>query len=319
MAPVTPLAILLVSADRRQVWHWAVALTPVAAQLWHALEELPREHTPTAYPLVIVTDGVEDFARDPRFAFLEQTAFGVVRLGIGDSGDLAPALERHAMNSPATSVSEVELPDDVSARELALVCRLLGEIVLLRRTLYAGDQERIRLAEQALSDPLTGLPNRRAWDNELAQRMASAAQSREIVVVAIFDLDYFKRVNDCGGHLLGDAVLRAAGRAIEGSIRPHDFAARLGGDEFGVLLTELESGAAPQVIARIRQEVSRAASAVATSRITASVGYTLVATEFVDRANSDAPFTAFAAADAALHEAKQAGRDREIAAPLAEP
>jgi len=319
MTTLTQLAIVLVSADRRQLRHWAAALTPVAAHLWQSIQEVPRDESLAARPLIIVTDGLEDFARDPRFAFLANTEFGVVRLGSGDSGDLAQALDRLAASTPARSSSEVELPVDVSARELALVCRLLGEIVMLRRAVYAGDRERNRLAEQALRDPLTELPNRRAWDDELAKRLSSSLQAHELFVVAIFDLDHFKRVNDHGGHLLGDEVLRAAGRAIDDSIRPHDFAARLGGDEFGVILAELESGAAAHVIARIRQEISRTTSEVAASPITASAGYSLITAEFADHANRDAPSTAFAAADAALRQAKQAGRNREIVASLAEP
>ncbi len=81
-----------------------------------------------------------------------------------------------------------------------------------------------QLTDEALTDPLTGLPNRRAWDAQLAQAMKAG---REPVAVAMFDIDHFKQFNDSYGHPAGDRLLREAAAAWKAEIRSGDFLARL--------------------------------------------------------------------------------------------
>lgn len=312
-------AILLLSADRRELRRWAAAVTSIAAQVWQSVDEVPDEDSFAAHPLVVVTDEPYDPARQPRLRSLETLEHGLVRLGRGDSSELMLALGQLADNKTAPSAIEIELPVDVAARELALVCRLLGEIVLLRRMVRSSGDEREQLREQALTDNLTGLPNRRAWDDRLAYLRTSCGEDSSAHVVAIFDLDRFKQVNDQAGHVVGDAVLRATGQALAASIRRHDFAARIGGDEFGLILTQLAAESVVSVIGRLREDMALATSKLFTPGVTVSVGYAMSTGRDTKNTGSREPAALFAAADAALREAKVAGRDRAVAARLAKP
>ena len=128
-------------------------------------------------------------------------------------------------------------------RELTLACELLAQIVRLRRRERQAAEIHRELSAQAMSDPLTGLPNRRAWDLALTGALAvAAAEARDQLCLAILDLDHFKHINDLHGHVVGDEVLRASGRAIYDHLRQDDFVARLGGDEFGLLVWVPDDG-----------------------------------------------------------------------------
>src|SRR5438309_3527364 len=114
-------------------------------------------------------------------------------------------LSRGQMGMVAVGVglpADVSLPTDHSSRELRLACLLLAEIVRLRRQREASRRQERVLTHLALSDPLTGLPNRRAWDQELAERLAAVAIDAPWCL-ALFDVDHFRTVNDQAGHLAG--------------------------------------------------------------------------------------------------------------------
>jgi diguanylate cyclase (GGDEF)-like protein len=152
-----------------------------------------------------------------------------------------------------------------------------------------------RLAEIALTDTLTGLPNRRAWDNRLGQ----AIRDHEPICVALLDLDFFKAFNDNHGHQGGDRLLKEAAAAWRAELRTTDLLARYGGEEFAVLLPGHDLGAARRVVDRLRAVMPREQSC--------SAG---VARR---EATEDAP-TLLARADAALYEAKRGGRNRSVIA-----
>jgi diguanylate cyclase (GGDEF)-like protein len=202
--------------------------------------------------------------------------------------------------------ADVVLPADVTNRELSLVCSLLTEITRLRRESSNRHLERTEMRHLAYSDPLTGIPNRRAWDQQAEQQFELAVRSGTSLGLAIIDLDHFKQVNDRYGHASGDEALKSAARAISASVRASDFVARLGGDEFGLLLPELVPSAAATVMERIRRAVATQCSRPAGPNISASIGYALRTTEskfstFFDRC------------DDALRQAKGNGRDRAAA------
>jgi diguanylate cyclase (GGDEF)-like protein len=203
--------------------------------------------------------------------------------------------------------ADVVLPESFSPRELALACRLLSSVVRLRRQVQEGRQTGRRLREEALGDSLTGLPNRRAWDEELSQRIAAAQSQGQPLCLAVVDLDHFKQVNDGWGHAAGDRLLQAAAGALKQSLRQDDFVARLGGDEFGLLLAGLDAEAAASVIERLRSGLP-ARIAQATPYVTSiSIGYTLW--------QGSGPCTAESlakGADAARRQAKCQGRDRAV-------
>ena len=212
---------------------------------------------------------------------------------------------RASIRIGATGAADVRLPADCPAGELRLACQLLAQIVECRRRERQAVEIQRSLSQQALSDPLTGLPNRRAWDEALAERSTPAAGR---LCLAILDLDHFKEINDLHGHAIGDEVLRAAGQAVCDNLRHGDFVARLGGDEFGLLLWVADDQQAAAVVERVRSSLPERFARTGLPRVTASAGYRL--TDGVQPAGSAEAL--YAAADASLREAKLGGRDRTV-------
>lgn len=131
---------------------------------------------------------------------------------------------------------------------------------LLQSELTAADELRRseRLALQAATDELTGLSNRRAWNELMAREEERCRRYGHSAAVLVVDLDDFKQVNDSGGHSAGDAVLVRLARALQSGARRHDLVARLGGDEFGILAAECDLAGAKALLARIENAVAQA-------------------------------------------------------------
>lgn len=170
------------------------------------------------------------------------------------------------------------------------------------------------LRRMAQIDSLTGLANRRMLMDRLGEEFSRARRYSMPLALLLIDLDYFKQVNDCRGHLIGDAVLSATASALDALKRPADLAARYGGEEMVLLLpeTDLEGarGAATRVWRTLRA-ISHVDTDGSTFRVTASIGLATLC-------DADAsPESLLARADAALYAAKNQGRDR-IAVALAE-
>jgi diguanylate cyclase (GGDEF)-like protein/PAS domain S-box-containing protein len=136
----------------------------------------------------------------------------------------------------------------VEPRTLATVRLLAAEAAL---AIERGDLLR-RLAEQALTDELTGLPNRRAFAHEIEREIARARRSGSSLTVAMIDLDRFKRFNDRHGHIEGDRLLRASADAWRAQLRGSDTLARIGGDEFVALLPDSDNETARHILDRLR-------------------------------------------------------------------
>lgn len=108
-----------------------------------------------------------------------------------------------------------------------------------------------RLNHDTVHDPLTKLYNRRGFFDHLGQAVGRSTRYGWSFSLMLFDIDYFKKVNDTRGHPYGDEVLRLIGRRLKASLRVGDVAARLGGDEFAVLLADADAGAAAPVLDRL--------------------------------------------------------------------
>lgn len=160
----------------------------------------------------------------------------------------------------------------------------------------------------ALSDPLTGLMNRRAFAT-YAERNARRRIGRQPVALLVLDIDHFKSVNDHHGHDTGDRMLVAFAAAAEASVRPSDQLFRMGGEEFCFVLPDTTLHAAIQVAERIRAnfELTEIPSQAGAARTTVSVG--VAATEYTIDLE-----LLLAAADAAVYEAKARGRNRVVVA-----
>lgn len=163
----------------------------------------------------------------------------------------------------------------------------------------------LKLARLAATDALTGIPNRRFFDQFSAIEFSRVARFGEPLSVLLIDLDHFKEVNDAHGHFAGDEVLRAVARAGFGVLRECDALARIGGEEFVCLLPGTDAAGAQVAAERLRLEIERLAIplASATVSVTASIGVGTVAPD--DRCIGDA----LRRADEALYLAKAAGRN----------
>jgi diguanylate cyclase (GGDEF)-like protein len=137
------------------------------------------------------------------------------------------------------------------------VQRLITRVRAQAAAARAAERERERLFAQveelARTDPLTGVGNRRAWEDALARALTEAARRDHPVTLALLDLDGFKALNDTAGHHAGDVALQDCARAWSAELRAGDTLARLGGDEFGVLLPVCDEAEAELVIARLRE------------------------------------------------------------------
>jgi diguanylate cyclase len=125
------------------------------------------------------------------------------------------------------------------------------DVAGLLRQIAALKEEVRELARLARVDPLTGLANRRGWDEQLDRELAQAERSGRPVSVALLDLDDFKRFNDAHGHQAGDRLLVAAAAAWQGQFRDGDVLCRWGGDEFAALLPDCAEDEAREIIARV--------------------------------------------------------------------
>jgi diguanylate cyclase (GGDEF)-like protein len=167
----------------------------------------------------------------------------------------------------------------------------------------SADEARRELAVRAATDPLTGLANRRTFDERLEAELSRARRHGRPLALAVFDIDHFKRTNDVLGHVAGDAVLESIARTLQDAARRGDVIARLGGEEFGWLMPETDLDAAVLAADRARRAVRDATHPGGTPQ-TISAGVHALTT---DVTGAEA---LYAAADAALYAAKRGGRDR---------
>lgn len=159
----------------------------------------------------------------------------------------------------------------------------------------------------ALTDGMTGLNNRRYFDEALGQYLEEFIRIGRPVGLMILDLDHFKSINDTYGHDVGDEVLRAVSRCLLEYTRHHDFVARLGGEEFAVIVPNMDQESLSVFAERLRAAVERLALDVGNVRlrITMSVGLAVA-----KGAGSENAAALVKRADVNLYNAKQAGRNR---------
>jgi diguanylate cyclase (GGDEF)-like protein len=234
--------------------------------------------------------------------------------GVAESSDkgayaLSSSLGRiEADDSPVGAMTVARAKRPFTANERRVFLYLVGQA--------AASVENVALhelvSEQAVTDELTGLPNHRAFSDAIQKEAARADRFRHDLSLLILDIDDFKQVNDTHGHLQGDAVLRAIGRIVDDESRGIDEPARYGGEEFVVALPETSLEGALEVGERIRTRI--AAQAVprvdggGSLAVTASLGAAVMGDSIGDVNDL------IAAADAALYEAKRAGKNRVVAA-----
>lgn len=188
--------------------------------------------------------------------------------------------------------------------------RHYARLVRLSADLGAANDKLLQLS---LQDGMTGLSNRRAFDQYLAEQMAISTRHQRAMALVLLDVDHFKRYNDHHGHHAGDECLRQVGAALQRCCqRPGDMAARYGGEEFALILPDTDSTGAVHIAESARQSIARLLIAhpqCASGYLTISVG--AAATMGPGPANAA---QLIKAADEALYQAKQAGRNRVVLA-----
>jgi diguanylate cyclase (GGDEF)-like protein len=214
------------------------------------------------------------------------------------------SLERLVAARAADAAQEADAAAQ-RARTLLVVfggLSLLLALVLARtlaQSLARRAELMTQLAQLARVDSLTGVGNRRTWDEALARGLERARRTGRACSVGLIDLDHFKRYNDAHGHLRGDALLRTAAQAFATRLRGDDLIARYGGEEFSVLLHGCDRQSALVLFERMQN--------ILPAGQTFSAGV-------ADTDGREDPVQVLARADAALYRAKELGRNRTVAA-----
>lgn len=165
------------------------------------------------------------------------------------------------------------------------------------------------LRQQAVTDPLTGLYNRRYLNREAPLLLEQASASQKPLSLILLDLDHFKKINDEHGHLTGDHVLRIAASRMRAAVRPEDKVCRYGGEEFLVLLPDTGVELAVSIAERIRMRLADPVHEPPGMRLTASAGVSTIKTA------ETGINPALRRADQALYAAKSSGRNCVHAVP----
>lgn len=185
--------------------------------------------------------------------------------------------------------------------------QLRGDLDKLEHQAFDLRREIIKIQEKALRDPLTGLANRRAYDERLTQEYARWRRFSEPLVILIFDIDNFKKLNDRLGHKAGDKALQALAAVLQKRMRATDFIARYGGEEFVVILSNTNSEGAFKAAEEMRKAVEQAGLHSNNKPINITVSGGLSGFQ-----EGDVPEKVFERADKAMYAAKKQGKNRCI-------
>ena len=296
----------ILGKQRATVWFWddaEQALTPVASAGFSA-----EEHDALLGRIVRPGDAPELAAMladlQPQLLRPSEAHPALARLladfGTGDSA-VAPLVADGRLQGVVTAVCPAERPPGAAAALL----ETLGGVA--DQTAIALQNARLvaRIRHQSLHDPLTGLPNRVRFA-ELLEAALGAPDGPGATAVLFCDIDDFKRVNDTLGHAAGDELLRGIAERLRGAVRTGDAVGRLSGDEFALLLPAVASMEAARTVAEAVIACFDHPFHVegADLRVTTSVGIAL------DDGRGAVPDTLLRRADAAMYEAKLAGRNR---------
>jgi diguanylate cyclase (GGDEF)-like protein/PAS domain S-box-containing protein len=190
----------------------------------------------------------------------------------------------------------------------------LGDVVVILRDVTERKELEIKLAAMAMTDGLTELANRRAFDEALTREWKATFRTGSPTSLLLLDLDHFKAFNDQYGHQVGDDCLRSVAAAVGSTVRrPRDFVARYGGEELAVILPETDSAGAIYIAEQVRQAVERlmvphSGNREGNSYVTVSIGVTTAVPSVGGTVKM--PEGLLLTADSALYKAKHHGRNR---------
>lgn len=222
-----------------------------------------------------------------------------------DLDDLKRVLENHLEGLLGT-MDQHRKQRDEREQEVAGRLQSLAERVAHMEQEAQGFREHLEEQRQkALIDPLTGLPNRAAWSERLDQEISHWQRHGNTLMLAMLDLDHFKRINDNYGHLAGDKVLKLIASVLRKRLRSTDFIARFGGEEFVLLMPSTVPAAGMKLLELLRASIEACPFHFKGERVTITISMGLTA--FRPGEHSD---LVLKRADQALYRAKNAGRNR---------
>lgn len=234
----------------------------------------------------------------------------------------------HELRQVGRQVGEMNLPGELAGAQRGVLeqiiavidsnKRLEDDLVCARYQLETQARELDRTRMEARTDALSGVSNRKAFDETLQYMLAHAKRRQATFSIILLDIDHFKWINDTHGHPAGDLVVREVAGELARLVREKDSVFRLGGDEFVILLADLKGPDATKVGERIRGTVARTNYPLGEAEEQVSVTCSL---GIAQRESSDTAETLVARADRALYGAKEAGRNsvRYLATTEAEP
>ncbi|MCP1442417.1 diguanylate cyclase [Pseudomonas sp. GGS8] len=222
-----------------------------------------------------------------------------------DLDDLKHMLENHLEGLLGT-MDQHQKQRDAREQEVAARLQSLAERVAHMEQEALGYREHLEEQRQkALIDPLTGLPNRAAWSERLDHEISQWQQHGNTLLLAMLDLDHFKRINDNYGHLAGDKVLKIIASVLRKRLRGTDFIARFGGEEFVLLMPATAPMAGAKLLETLRASIEACPFHFKGERVTITISMGLTA--FRPDEHGD---LVLKRADQALYRAKNTGRNR---------
>ena len=326
---VLPVAILLPPAYAAVVpipmfaalWLWVhrgvlhrTVFTAASISLTYFVASLAFGSFPVSFAGRAVGSGLHAFTWVIAVAGCEIMAGRIQTLLVGGAVKMSnPGVSLRKMNWTRDALQGLFVALDLSvlitlavALTPALVLVALPTVLLVRRYLVHP-----LLVAQSRVDAKTGLLNVSTWEQEASVELSRSVRDRSAAALAVVDIDHFKRVNDTYGHLVGDRTLKAVADALRNGSRDYDRVGRFGGEEFVLLLANADDNEACRVAERLRDHIGKLAIPIDDRPEAPTVSVTIsVGVAAMKRGTTRELTELLTAADSALYDAKQTGRNR---------